>query len=449
MSLLELSWLNDPLTARGLYAALATGGWLLLCWYCLAPAWRRQHRGSSAAADWLIAYASQSGAARQIAEQLALSARHDCQAPALLPLNDLSLDDLGRHTRALFVVSTYGEGEAPDNAALFWRRARHQRPALQGLQYSVLALGDSHYSDYCGFGRRLDQWLGAAGAQPAIPCTEVDQLEPEVLQQWRARVDSLFGLPEMDDNPTDTVEHWLLAERRQLNPDSPGAPAWLIRLVPVADMPQWQAGDLAQVHIGALRRTYSIASLPEDGALELIVRQVIGDDGQLGQGSGWLCQHAEPGAWVEVMLRPNPQFHLSEQDAPTIFIGAGTGLAGLRGLIKQRQRQGRGDNWLIFGERCQQHDRWLAEELETWAMQGMLTLDRCFSRAEEHAEYVQHRLTARADQLRQWVDHGACIHVCGSLAGMGNAVHAALQQLLSAEQWQGLQQQNRYRRDLY
>lgn len=450
MSLLELSWLSDPLAARRLWAALAFGGWLLLCWYCLAPAWRRRHRGSpAAAADWLIAYASQSGAARQIAEQLAMTAGHDGQAPALLPLNDLSLDDLGRHTRALFVVSTYGEGEAPDNAALFWRRARHQRPALRALQYGVLALGDRQYADYCGFGRRLDHWLSAAGAQPAIPHTEVDQLDPGTLQQWRSRVDQLFGLPEVDNSTPEAATSWVLAERRQLNPSSPGAPAWLIRLLPVADMPHWQAGDLAQLRIGSLRRTYSIASLPEDGALELIVRQVIGDDGQLGQGSGWLCQHAEPGATLEVVLRPNPQFHLLDQDAPTIFIGAGTGLAGLRGLIKQRQHQGRRDNWLIFGERCQQHDRWLAEELEAWVAQDRLLLDRCFSRTEETTEYVQHRLTSKADQLRQWVDQGACIHVCGRLAGMGNAIHAVLQELLSAEQWQGLQQQNRYRRDLY
>lgn len=450
MSLLELSWLSELLAAHRLWAALAFGGWLMLCWYCLAPAWRRRRRGSpAAAAEWLIAYASQSGAAREIAEQLALTAGHDGQAPALLPLNDLSLDNLSRHSRALFIVSTYGEGEAPDNAALFWRRARHQRPALQALQYGVLALGDSRYADYCGFGRHLDRWLGAAGAQPAIPLTEVDQLAPGALQQWRNRVDHLFGLPVVDDSATETATSWVLAERRQLNPSSPGAAAWLIRLSPIAAMPQWQAGDLAQIRIGSLRRTYSIASLPEDGALELIVRQVVGADGQLGQGSGWLCRHAESGATLEVVLRPNPQFHLVELDTPSIFIGAGTGLAGLRSLIKQRQRQGHKDNWLIFGERCQQHDRWLAEELEAWVAQDRLLLDRCFSRTEETTEYVQHRLTSKADQLRQWVDQGACIHVCGRLAGMGNAVHAVLQELLSAEQWLGLQQQNRYRRDLY
>ncbi|PRB74783.1 sulfite reductase subunit alpha [Pseudomonas sp. MYb185] len=446
---LALPWLHDPFALRGLWAALAIGGWLLLCWYCLAPVWRHRRRSSTARADWLIAYASQSGAARQIAEQLALAARHGGQAPALLPLNELSLDELGRPTRALFVVSTYGEGEAPDNAALFWRRVRNQRPALHQLEYAVLALGDSQYADYCGFGRRLDQWLSTAGAQAAIPRTEVDRLDPDMLQQWRTRVDGLFGLPEVDASTADTFEHWVLADRQQLNPNSPGAPAWMIRLLPAAAMPRWQAGDLAQVRIGQLLRTYSIASLPEDGALELIVRQVINDDGSLGQGSGWLCQHADPGATLEIALRSNPQFHLTGPDCPTIFIGAGTGLAGLRALLKQRQRQGRRDNWLIFGERCRQHDRWLAEEIEGWAAQDLLTLDLCFSRTAEHAEYVQHRLAAKADQLRQWVDRGACIHVCGSLAGMGNAIHGLLQELLSAEQWQQLQRQNRYRRDLY
>jgi sulfite reductase (NADPH) flavoprotein alpha-component len=121
----------------------------------------------------------------------------------------------------------------------------------------------------------------------------------------------------------------------------------------------------------------------------------------------------------------------------------------LRSLLKQRQRQGRADNWLIFGERCEHHDRWLAEELDGWAESGSLLLDRCFSRQHPSGEYVQQRLAGKADQLRTWVDRGATIHVCGSLENLGQSVQQTLEQLLSAQQWQSLQQHDRYRRDLY
>lgn len=449
MSLPELSELHWLFNKRALWAALAMGGWLMLCWICLGKSRRPAVIKPAAAPDWLIAYASQSGAAREIAERLAPAFHQSNLTTILLPLNAIQPRALAGYSRALLIVSTYGEGEAPDNAAAFWRKAEGVQPDLSKLNYSMLALGDDQYADFCGFGRRLTHWLNAAGATAATPCQEVSRLDPDSIQSWSHQASAWTGVPLYDAGTSGSFKQWRLLERLQLNPNSPGSPAWLIRLAPVADRPIWQAGDLAQLSIGSALRTYSIASLPEDGVLELIVRQVVSAQGVAGHGSGWLCCHAELGATVDVRLQSNPTFHLPERDGPGIFIGAGTGLAGLRGLLRQRQHQGRADNWLIFGERCLQHDLWLTEELDTWTAQGKLLLDRCFSRAEHRPEYVQHRLAAKADQLRQWVDRGASIHVCGSLAGMGREIHRLLQELLTAEQWQELQQQQRYRRDLY
>ncbi|TKA91422.1 sulfite reductase subunit alpha [Halopseudomonas bauzanensis] len=440
-----VGWLADQ---RLLWAALAFGSWLLLCWMCLVRPPRPKAMSSVTASDWLIAYASQSGAAQDIAERLLPAFHQHNLQPALLPLNALHPDALSDYSWALFIVSTYGEGEAPDNGASFWQRASNARPDLTGLDYSLLALGDRRYADFCGFGRQLGDWLDGTGAKAALPRHEADRLDTDVLHAWHRQISQWTGL-KLQAPSSAPFSHWTLCGRTQLNPDSPGSPAWLIRLLPVGELPGWRAGDLAEVRIGSILRTYSIASLPEDGALELIVRQVVNDDGSAGQGSGWLCCHAEPGAMVEIQLRSNPGFHLPEDNRPGIFIGAGTGLAGLRGLLRQRQRLGCPDNWLLFGERCQQHDRWLAEELDAWTTEGTLLLDRCFSRAGDQPEYVQHRLAAKADQLRQWVDRGASIHVCGSLAGMGNEIHSLLQAVLSPQQWQALQEQQRYRRDLY
>lgn len=440
-----VDWLADQ---RLLWAVLAFGSWLVLCWICLLRAGRRNPEASAMAGEWLIAYASQSGTAQAIAEQLLPAFHQRNLQPALLPLNALQPGALSGYSRALFIVSTYGEGEAPDNGAAFWQRAGNARPDLTGLNYSLLALGDRRYADFCGFGRRLGDWLDGAGAMAVLPRHEVDQLDGGVLHAWHRQVSQWTGLA-LQAPSSAPFSQWTLCQRTQLNPDSPGSPAWLIRLLPVGELPVWRAGDLAEVRIGSIQRTYSIASLPEDGELELIVRQVVNDDGSIGQGSGWLCCHAEPGATVDIQLRSNPGFHLPADNRPGIFIGAGTGLAGLRGLLRQRQRLGCPDNWLLFGERCQQHDCWLTEELDTWATEGKLLLDRCFSRAGDQSEYVQHRLAAKAEQLRQWVDRGASIHVCGSLAGMGNEIHRLLQALLTPQQWLELQEQQRYRRDLY
>lgn len=436
------------LTARELWAGLAVLGWLTLCAVCLLPG-RRQASSLNPQADWLVAYASQSGTAQGMARQQAEALISAGRRVDLIELNQLQPQQLSRYHRGILIASSWGDGEPPDNAARFWRQARQQQPDLRHLSYVMLALGDSQYAEFCGFARQLDGWLQRSGARMMLPRIEVDQLDPAPLQRWHTQLAEWTGVTVADATAQPVTDQWQLVTRHHLNPGSPGAPVWLIRLRPCGTMPRWQAGDLARLRIGRQVRSYSLASLPEDGVLELLVRQVTRADGQPGLGSGWLCNQSNPGDLVQLQIQSNPQFHLPEELRPAILIGAGTGLAGLRSLLKQRQRQGLADNWLIFGERCERHDRWLAEELDVWAESGSLLLDRCFSRQHPSGEYVQQRLAGKADQLRTWVDRGATIHVCGSLENLGQSVQQTLEQLLSAQQWQSLQQHDRYRRDLY
>lgn len=441
-----LAFFSQIVGVRELGAALALIAWLGLCWFYLAPRRTPDPAKAAVTVDWLILHASQSGNARRIAEQLENCLVSADESVSLMALNDQQPARLAAYSQALLIISTHGDGAPPDNGAAFWRKAQGARPDLQKLNFALLALGDSQYARFCAFGRHLSEWLTAAGACPLLPLQEVDQLSTSALHQWQHQLGLVTG---QRISLNGDFRRWKLLHRQLLNPGSPGAPAWLIRLQPPGDMPVWQAGDLVQLRMGNSVRSYSIASLPEEGALELIVRQVIRADGSLGCGSGWLCCHAQPGEEIEMQVLPNPPFRLPDSPSPCILIGAGTGLAGLRGLLRQQLRRGHHPVWLVFGERCRERDRWLSEELEPLAETGRLSLDRCFSHDPEHGEYVQHRLRARADQLRQWVDQGACIHVCGSQAGMGAAIHQSLQELLTLGQWQNLQQHGRYRRDLY
>jgi sulfite reductase (NADPH) flavoprotein alpha-component len=62
---------------------------------------------------------------------------------------------------------------------------------------------------------------------------------------------------------------------------------------------------------------------------------------------------------------------------------------------------------------------------------------------------VQHLLAAQAAAVREWVERGAAIYVCGSLQGMAGGVHDALGEILGAELLEQLQADGRYRRDVY
>lgn len=197
-------------------------------------------------------------------------------------------------------------------------------------------------------------------------------------------------------------------------------------------------------------REYSIASLPQDARLELLVRQTVLPDGSLGLGSGWLSAHLPEAGELDLRVRTNRSFHPPEHDCPLILIGNGTGLAGLRAHMKARIALGRQRNWLLFGERSAQHDFFHRDEIEAWLAQGDLQrLDLAFSRDQEQRIYVQDRLHLAAPELKQWVADGAAIYVCGSLEGMAGGVARALTAILGEAALEEMAEQGHYRRDVY
>jgi len=198
-------------------------------------------------------------------------------------------------------------------------------------------------------------------------------------------------------------------------------------------------------------REYSIASIPTDGAVQLVVREARHPDGTLGLGSGWLCRHAAIGERIALRIRSNPGFHGPSVDTPLILIGNGTGIAGLRAHLRERAAAPQGSrSWLLFGERNAAHDFFFRDELQHWLDSGLLErLDLAFSRDQPEKRYVQQVLRDAADDLRRWIDQGAAIYVCGSLEGMGQEVQQILLGLLGQARLEQLSEQGRYRRDLY
>lgn len=526
LALAVYGWQNEPLpapaldAARRLGALAASGAWLLICLLSAATVrWQaRAERAARAALagatgdapPLLIAFASQTGNAERIAWQ---TARTLADAGVTVRLESFAALDpaaLAGCARALFVVSTTGEGDPPDAAAAFARATRTARPALAGLQYGLLALGDRSYADYCGFGRALDAWLRHCGAAAWFDAVEVDDGDEGALRHWQHHLGLIAGRADLPDWSPPTYAPWRLAERRLLNPGSLGGPCFHLALTPPPDVEaDWQAGDIAEIgprnapdavartlsalgfdggetvridgrattlsaHLARCRlpasgeaaglgaqalaerlrplphREYSIASLPADGALHLLVRQQRDGDGRLGLGSGWLTAQAEVGATIDLRLRRNANFHVPPDARPLLLIGNGTGIAGLRALIKARVAAGRRRNWLLFGERQMAHDLHYGDEIARWHAEGWLEhVDLAFSRDGAHRVYVQDCLRAAATRLRAWVDDGAAVYVCGSLAGMAPAIDAVLTDVLGRTRVERLAAEGRYRRDVY
>lgn len=471
------------MTSEKLFYALIT----VLCYALLCGAMAWQHRNRQRAAQrrvdallpatpgvpaWWVAYASQTGQAEELALQTA-QALHTAGVPVrLAPLSQISLADLQQADRLLCIASTYGEGDPPDSAVPFARQVMaNAGVTLSHLHVGLLALGDKTYAHFCGFGRQLDQWLMDSGAQALFERIDVDKSDPDALQRWRQHLAHLAGTSDLPDWDAPALQPWRLHAREHLNPGSAGEEVHHLELMPEeagAVLPDWQAGDLVQVEVPSAPgepRDYSIASVPQDGAVHLLVRLTRRADGSPGLASGWLTNRAADGATVMLRVRAHGGFRIGENvDRRLILIGNGTGMAGLRGHIRGRlaaagrladassvrRPDGVAPMWLLFGERNARCDAHYRDEIDAWARQGWLSrVDWVFSRDQDERRYVQHALAEAAAQVREWVGQGAAVYVCGSLEGMAGEVNDALQTILGEEALQQLAADGRYRRDVY
>ena len=458
------------------------------------------------ATPWLITYATQTGVAEQLAWRTATSLQEAHQPTTVKAVQQLSLDDLKNAKQVLFIASTYGTGEAPDLASSFEKKLMRESFDLSHLKYAVLALGSKDYPDsYCRFGHAIDIWLTQNNANRLFATIEVNNADNVQINTWNEALAKATNLSLNSMHIDKTFDQWRLTKRELLNPNSLGAPAFNLEFQ-TGHEAIWQAGDIAEIQTGnsAQRieafldkyqilattpvdslqqniqealwnrdltvdvepfanmqhlleqlpilptREYSIASIPSQQMLRLVVRQRRDIQGELGLGSGWLTEHMTLRDKIDLRIRKNESFHLITDNRPIICIGNGTGIAGLMSLIHSRVRLDYTENWLIFGERQQAHDFFFKDTIQAWQNTAMLTrLDLAFSRDQAEKIYVHHKLLEQAELLKTWIANGAVIYICGSIDGMASDVDKTLNEILGQDALDQLRIDGRYRRDVY
>ena len=141
-----------------------------------------------------ILWGSQTGNSEGLGKKLSKALAAKGHKPTLRNMADVSPEDLSASEHLLIITSTYGDGEPPDNAAAL-HSALHaaDAPALSSVNYSVLALGDSSYPDFCKCGHDFDQRLSSLGAQRLAPIVECDVDYDKPFASWISQVEQALG----------------------------------------------------------------------------------------------------------------------------------------------------------------------------------------------------------------------------------------------------------------
>jgi sulfite reductase (NADPH) flavoprotein alpha-component len=530
-----------------------------------------------------ILYGTQTGNAEGLAMDAAATAKAQGFQALVQGLDDVSIEAFAAMRRVIITIATYGEGEMPDNAGLFWESIySSEMPKLPDMQFGVLALGDSGYDDFCQAGKLLDVRLEQLGAQRLVDRLDCDVDFEDVAEEWINKTiplandgqavapadkptpavvksiwnrknpypatlavnyllsgelsgkeirhyefdledsglvyetgDALNVMPVNDDELVAKILERLLVsgdiilegQEKSLtelltfqyeistpsrkfiaaveaqakdkmfshvvkNGDKEALADYLwgkdtLDLLNLNSEIYFSASEFLALLKPLQHRAYSISSSPNKhpGSVHLTVASVRWNDNgrdHLGVCSTFLADRIAQNGKAGVFISPNKAFRIpSNDDAPMIMVGPGTGVAPFRAFLEERQIRGaKGQNWLFFGDQTRASDFIYEQGLIEMQAAGVLTrLDLAFSRDQKEKVYVQNKMHEHGAELYQWLENGGYFYVCGDATRMAKDVDQALCDIIAAqgslssdkakEYVNNLKREKRYLRDVY
>jgi methionine synthase reductase len=148
--------------------------------------------------DIHVLYGSQFGNSEAIAKQfkdklLSYTSNVFCQT-----LNSVANVDL-KNSILIIICSTTGNGDSPDNASLFWRKIKNRsidKNYFNDVLFSVLALGDTNYSNFCQIGKFIDKRISEIGGKRLLQLTCIDDaVDPENdILKWESNLMDILSI---------------------------------------------------------------------------------------------------------------------------------------------------------------------------------------------------------------------------------------------------------------
>ena len=337
-----------------------------------------------------------------------------------------SMNELAEHypqASVIFILtSTYGDGEAPSSASQFLTRLEHFQ-AEHALAFVVLGFGDRQFPKFCQYALDVDAELIGKGLQQRHPATLIDRGSALQFKEWGDAISEPMGISLVlsHDPAPEITSDFELVDRVDYGV-AVNAPTSIFRFKPVENrrclrqllsrkyrphLLSFDAGDLFGVAPprDPKARLYSLASSASDGQLEICVRK---------QTNGICSEYLhslKQGDRITGFIQKNPGFRPAGGTTPIILVGAGAGIGPLAGFI--RKNTDLSPMYLYWGGRNPQSDFLYQPELGSYLKDHRLTgLNTAFSQSIEKS-YVQDAIKADETQLRQLIEKGAQVLVCG------------------------------------
>ena len=131
-----------------------------------------------------ILWGSQGGNAKNLANVIGESLTSDFEV-VVHDMGDIDPDEIHNIHRLIIVTSTYGDGEAPDNASEWMSFVKFADELdLSHLSYAVIGLGDTYYPHFCQAGKDFDQYLSNRGAHSMLKRLDCDLYYEEQYPDW-------------------------------------------------------------------------------------------------------------------------------------------------------------------------------------------------------------------------------------------------------------------------
>ena len=146
------------------------------------------------ASDLLLIFGTETGNAEELAEDAGHLSRNLDFTPRVIDMEDISLEDISSSKRLIVICSTWGEGEQPVNAQKLYDSVKGSEDhCLEGVNFAVIALGDTAFEFFCESGKEWDEILQKKGGSRVVERIDCFFDYEDYVQEWIINTLSLMA----------------------------------------------------------------------------------------------------------------------------------------------------------------------------------------------------------------------------------------------------------------